>query len=540
MLPPLVLRPPHGPRLVRLLVVILAAMFHVATAGWSLVANGAEGELAATARELLSSGGGFASNPTTLVAGPLALWLVRMSLALFGVNDFAVRLPTALGAVAMIWFTLRLAERYGTVWSGFVAALLLLCSPGMFTLGRTLTPAPLTAAFVAACLYCLQCACERRPRRRRWMLLAWVAWGFATLAGGWMAAAVPAGTVLLLAVFYGEARLRFRALLSLEGVFVLVLTMATMTAAGFPLFGGAAASPELTKPVWQFVCWQAGLLFPWSLLLLPAAGALLLRLAPRQPPLEWSEAFPLAWLTAGLALALADPARTLFSSLLFWPAFAVWGAARLETLHRRTFLRWSGVTVIVACGGLFLTGRLGQFLPLLFPAKAQAFQAIPSYFWPAVTPVAIIAMLAFVLFVAASFWTELLQNRRFALLALFAAMIPAGFAFADIGAKFALYFSDGNLARCIDANREMHPVVFVDASRFDASSLRYYLGEDYRKRIHHAAQPSELQLRWKHPAYLVTTRERGPCWKQILGDRVTLACESGEHLLLATRPENGP
>ena len=532
MLPPLVLRPPHGPRLVRLLVLVLAVLLYLPPASWSPLTNGAEGELAAAAQDLFHHGGGGAPAATPLLHGPLAAWLTRGALALFGVNECAARLPAVLGVVAAVWMVLRLAEGFGGIWQGFVAAMLLLCSPGMFTLGRVLTPFPLTAAALAATVYCLQRggACHRT--RRRWLLLAWISWSLATLAGGWAAAAIPAATVLLLALFSGQARLRFRALLSWEGAFLFALTLATMTLCGFPPGGGAGAAPDLLLPLGQLLGWQSGLLFPWSLLLLPALGEALLKCLTRCP-LEWDEALPLAWLAAGLAVAVAD--SPLFSPLLFWPAFAVWGAGRLKTMHRRIFLGGCALIALAASGGLAATQHLRRLLPWLFPAKAPALADIPEFFWSAVTPVAFIAMLAFLLFVGAAFWAEFFRNRRFALLALIAAMIPAGFAFADIGAKFATYFSDAGLAGCIDSRRETG-AIFLDASRFDTSSLRFYLGEGTRHTLRPCGSAAELQAAWKPPGLLVTSRSRLPFWKATLEGRLSVVCESGEHLLVAPQP----
>ena len=535
MLPPLVLRPPHGPRIVRGLVVILALIFHVATAGWSLITNGPEGELASVA---LSNGGWAPPAGTALLHGPLAYWLTQGSMALFGGNELAARLPASLAVVGMIFLTLRLVERLGgTIWHGFVAALILLCSPGMFTLGRMLTPAPLTAALITATICALQRGAEHCPERRRWFLLAWIAWGFATLAGGWRAGAIPIATVMLLAGFYPAGKLRFRLLLSWEGGLLLALTLAVMTATGFSPGANLGVAPELAKPVWQILCWQFGLLFPWSLLLLPAAGSVLAQLFSLRP-LEWEEALPLAWLAAGVAVMALDPVPTLFSSLLFWPAFAVWGASRLSTMHRRVFLYGCSFTVTVATGGLVLTQHLRQLLPLLFPSQAPAIAAIPDYFWPTVSPVAFIAMLAFAMFVGVAIWAETVQNRRFALLALFAAMIPAGFAFADAGAKFAPYFSEASIAGCIESMRDPRPVIFVEESRFASSSLWFYLGDSSRHDLQTGKVPTDAS-HWAPPMVLVTAHNRLPYWKQALESRFTVACESGEHVLLVARAEKG-
>ena len=518
MLPPLVLRPPHGPRLVRLLVMILAGMFHLGTAGWSVITNGPEGELASGVQSF---------------AGPLLTWLTRLSFTVFGVNEFTARLPTALGVMAAVWFTLRLAERFGGIWRGFVAALILICCPGMFTLGRIMTPFPLTAAFLAAAFYFLECGWQSHPLpvRRRWLLLAWFAWSGSTLAGGWSAAGVIPLGIVLLALFFREARLRFRALFSWEGGLILILTLAVMSAVGFYPGARWIASGEVL-PTWKLFCWQIGLLFPWSLLLLPAAGKTLWKLA-RWQPLEWNEAFPLAWVAGAGLLTLAD--RSSLFPLLAWPGFAVWAAGELATLHRKSFLRWSFLTVLTALGGLFLIARMRDWLPLVFPDKAPVFTAIPDFFWFAVSPVASIALLAFLLFGAAAWCAEFVHNRRFALLAWFAAMIPAGFAFADIGAKFAPYFSDAALARCIrsEAGPQRPVVVSADLAPGEISSLAFYLGTDN-------GIQTLPRSNWTPPFFLVIPRDRLPYWKRNLPGSVEAECAGGEHLLLSVRPPNVP
>ena len=228
MLPPLVLRPPLSARILRAMVLVLAAIFHVVTAGWSLVLNGMEGDIAGAARVLLhertwmpvpSPGGGAAEMP-------LSVWLSKISMTFLGVNEFAARLPVALAVIVLVWFTMRFAERSGGIWRGFVAGMILLCSPGTFTVARLLTPVPLGTAFVTAAFFCLVSGSKRRPGRRKWFALAWVALIGAAFSGGWNLAAVPLVAIGFLLPFYREARIRFRALISWEGAVAVAVVAA--------------------------------------------------------------------------------------------------------------------------------------------------------------------------------------------------------------------------------------------------------------------------------------------------------------------------
>ncbi|MEI6350564.1 MAG: glycosyltransferase family 39 protein [Verrucomicrobiota bacterium] len=539
MLPPLVLRPPLGPGIVRALLLALAAIFHVLTAGWSPIQNGPEGELAGAARALLQNGlWDPLSSGVDWSGAPLALWLTKASMAVFGINEFAARLPTALGVVAAVWFTFRLGERFGGIWRGFAAGTILLCSPGMFTVARTLTPAPLATAFLVSCFYCLVRGFEHRPVRRPWFFLAWGAWALSYFSGGWQTAAIPLVTALLLSLCVREARMRFPALLSWEGMLIIALTVAGATAMHVRTSWGAMPTgicPAVSAS--RMIGWQIGFLFPWSLLLVPAAFAACARLA-KMRPLEWPAVFPLAWAFVALAAALGNPARSFPDTLNVWPAVALWGALCFETMPRKHFLRWTAAVVFMAFLGLILTHRLALVLGKLCPFKAELIRGIPAFFWPSITSVAFIAVLAFALFGATAFWLEWHHRRRFALMALFGAMIPAGYAFADASAKIAPYFSFADFAHCIRGTAENAPRVFVDASPSGASSLRFYLEQPFTV----TTEPDMIKPLWVADtgrAYLVTRQSRVANWKDALDGRFRVACEAGANVLLTNAVESG-
>ena len=542
MLPPLVLPPPFGPRIVRALVIALAVIFQVFTAGWSLILNGAEGELAGAARALLRHHEWIPLAADGSSEAPLALWLTQASMALFGVNEFAARLPIALAGVAAVWFTFRLGELYGGIWRGFVAGMLLLCSPGMFTVGRTLTPAPLTATLITATFYFLSRGFERRPSRRQWYLLAWVMFGLTYFAGGWLAAAVPAGTVLLLSAFFREARMRFPALITWEGALVVTLTLAgallTVHGRSGAWLSAWNSSDGIAPgmPPGIFAGWQWALLFPWSILLLPAAGAVVARLVKFRP-LEWPEAFPLAWAVVGFTVAMNDPARHLSDGAELWPAVALWGAFTLETMPRKHFLRWTGVVLALAGVGLILVGRLPSLLVMARPAEAESIRAIPDFFGLSISSVAFIAVLAFELFGAAAFWLEWNHRRRFALMALFGAMIPAGYAFADASAKLAPYFSFADFAHCIDGTVDGEPHVAVDIPLPASSSLQFYLEAPSAPA---PSNPAELAALWNSPkrVYVICRRARLPEWSRAFQGHYRIACESGANVLVTNSVNN--
>ncbi|HWL52743.1 MAG TPA: glycosyltransferase family 39 protein [Chthoniobacteraceae bacterium] len=537
MLPPLVLRPPLGPRVLRALVMGLAVLFHVASAGWSLIANGREGDLAAAARLLLREGTWLPLG-TQSPAGPVVVWLVKGSMNLFGTNEFGARFPVALAVLAAVWFTLRIGEHFGGPWRGFAASMLFLCNPGMFTLGRTLTPAPFETALLTAAFYFILRGYERRQGRRPWYFMAWLAFSALFFTGGPFALVLPAGVFALLALFYRVAPLRLRPFFSWEGAAVAVATLCAAAATGFWTLPAALPGPGAAG----MAGWQFWMLFPWSVLLLPGIYALATRLFLRPArPLEWDEAVPLVWWMAGLAMIVLTPARSLFSTMWTWPAFALWAAFRLEVMPRRWLLRMLMTIFVLGVITLGITSHARQILAAVFPTIADFINAIPGFFWPAITSVAFIAVMAFTLFVASAFWLELQNHRRFAVVALFGAMIPAGYAFADAAAKFAPYFSYADLARSIDTGPDVRREVLIDGSRFSASSLLFYLDPSFRTvavpegaagETAREPLPGQPQRR-----YLVTRQQRLAHWKQACAAPLEIACQSGGALLLVEKKD---
>ncbi len=522
LLPPLILRPPLGPRMVRGMVMLLAFILLGLTAGWSVLMDGREGELAGAARMLVL---GREPVETVSPSGPLTVWLCKGSMNLFGVNETAARLPSALAALAAIWLALRIGERCGGTWRGLVAGMLLLCTPGMFTLGRVLSSAPLEMAFVAAVFHALVCAYQERGTRRQWLLIAWVFGVCAWFSGGW----TPVGTIALsvgvLMACYRTARIRFRGLFSWEAAVLLAGTAVCAWASGFR---GVPSGLPLAS-LGQTFGWQGLLLFPWSLLLLPALWRLGQRLMQRRA-LEWEEGLPLIWLGCGAVVIALSPTRSLFDTMMLWPAFALWAARALEITSQRALLRGVGVVLVLGLGVLLVVGSFPKLAGGVFPPLHDSLAAIPALFWQSFASVIFLALLAFVLGLAAVFVLELYHHRRFAMVGLFGAMIPLGYACADIGSRFAPFFSHVEIARVANHLSLGQNGLTVDSSRYRASSLYFYLDSLYLP-----FQTASAEC----PDYLITRRGRLAYWEQRCGER-TFQTEYEIAGLLLLRPAPKP
>lgn len=471
MLEPPALKPLIGPRILLPLALTVALIFHFIPTGWSPIGNGVEGETASCARRLFETG-------TWLVDGkmpdaPLMCWLVKLSFGVFGVTEFGARAPVAGAVMLVVLFVFLLAERLGGSWRGFVASMILLCSPGLFTIARMLSSGPVFTAMLTAAFYCAYRAFEIRNTRCGWLACFWICIAAACAAGGFRALLYPALVIALMSACYREARIRFKALVSPEGValFAVALALAWM-------HGGAPSGRP--TPVLRFAALQPVWLFPWSILLLGPLLYALGRLLQGRP-LEFYEAFPLGWMASAFAIGLVDPARQNFSALPVWAGFAVWAAVVLDITARRSVLASLMAILALAIGGL-----------LQHPAARAFFSFAPR------------ACAVFLALAAAALVLEWQNRRKPALLALFAGMMFLGGGLIDHAARRSEPFSLAGVAHYLTSKAKPESAVFFAGTAHQCSGLGFYLDTPFATIEPRSGKLTEL-LQRRSPVYLITT-----------------------------------
>ncbi|MCS6952179.1 MAG: glycosyltransferase family 39 protein [Bryobacteraceae bacterium] len=129
---------------------------------------------------------------------PLKYWLIAVCFLIFGVHDWAARLPIGLGAVALAWLTVRFGRWAFGAPAGFYAGLALATCVGLFLFTRVLFADVLLTLAVTATLWGAVRALEPDELRpRRWAWLAAAATGAGILLKGLIAIVAPAGALLL-------------------------------------------------------------------------------------------------------------------------------------------------------------------------------------------------------------------------------------------------------------------------------------------------------------------------------------------------------
>jgi len=140
-----------------------------------------------------------------LEKAPLPYWLVASSYRIFGVNEFATRLPMALsvlllGLLALFWGGRAFGER-----AGIYAGLFVYTGAGVYLFTRILIPDVLLSLLIAASLFFFLTALEPEGRAWRWYAgYACVALG--VLTKGLIALAFPGATAFLYLLITGEWR----------------------------------------------------------------------------------------------------------------------------------------------------------------------------------------------------------------------------------------------------------------------------------------------------------------------------------------------
>ena len=258
-----------------------------------------------------------------LEKAPLPYWLVAVCYHLFGVNEFATRLPMALsvlllGLVALVWSKRAFGER-----AGIYAGLFVYTAAGVFLFTRVFIPDVLLSLLIAASLYFLLSALESQGQAWRWYA-GYACMALGVLTKGLIALAFPGGAAVLYLAVAGEWR-RWREFRLISGIALFLLIaapwhiLAGLRNTGgqdghgffwfyfvnehFLRFLGRRYPRDYNKLPWALY-WSLHLvwLFPWSLYL-PAAvrTAIDTRKTPSRADFG-SRTRLMCWILAGLVL----------------------------------------------------------------------------------------------------------------------------------------------------------------------------------------------------------------------------------------------
>jgi 4-amino-4-deoxy-L-arabinose transferase-like glycosyltransferase len=197
--------------------IILAAlaMPYFINLGASSIWDGSEAFYAETPREMLESGDWLSPHfnfEPRVNKPPLTYWAVAVSYKIFGVNEFAVRLPGALAALGVMLFSWGAAKSSYGPRAALFAAAIAATTPRIFILERRLPIDMLLLFFLTGTLFFLLRAITKKDAINWRCAYVLAALGFMTK--GPVAVIIPAGALLAWMIY---SKFRFPDIRPLEG-----------------------------------------------------------------------------------------------------------------------------------------------------------------------------------------------------------------------------------------------------------------------------------------------------------------------------------
>lgn len=132
-----------------------------------------------------------------LEKSPLIYWLIAFSYRIFGVRDWAARIPVALAAIFLAWLVWRYGRWAFGAPAAFFSGLALSTCIGLFLFTRIQIPDVMLTFVVCLAFWSFQRALdEEEPHPRRWAALLAASLGVGLLLKGLISVVIPVGGIL--------------------------------------------------------------------------------------------------------------------------------------------------------------------------------------------------------------------------------------------------------------------------------------------------------------------------------------------------------
>jgi len=180
-----------------------------------------EGQYAGAAREMLERNDWLV--PTNngvprFQKPPVVYWCMMASMKVFGVNEFAARLPLALATLGWLAAVYLVGKRVGGPALGLYGTMMLASAIGFMVFTHIIMPEPFMAMFITLTIWAFLRAKWQPERAKFWFFLAWVFMGMGSMCKGLHAALWPLAAAGLTALFFRETRGFWKGLGSLPGI----------------------------------------------------------------------------------------------------------------------------------------------------------------------------------------------------------------------------------------------------------------------------------------------------------------------------------
>jgi len=222
---------------------------------------------------------------------PWIYWCIATSFKIFGLHEWAARLPTAVAALVTALTVFALGRRMAGGLAGLCSALVLVTSLLFFACGRLITPDMMLTAFITLAVYCFwrwresgHASRDGSPPRMGWLVGFYVAMGFGFFDKGPYGIIIPLAAVIPFLLWQKEtASLRkmgwiwgFLIVAAIALPWFIWMCRTNPDLYDFYLRGEIQARVTSGrgrfKPLWYFLAVLPLACWPWTVLLFPACA----------------------------------------------------------------------------------------------------------------------------------------------------------------------------------------------------------------------------------------------------------------------------
>jgi 4-amino-4-deoxy-L-arabinose transferase-like glycosyltransferase len=165
---------------VLLLATAVLYLWGLSASGWANAFYSAAAQAAGQSWKAWLFGSTDAANSITIDKAPAAMWLIGLSVRLFGLSSWTVLVPQALLGIGSVWLLYSTVRRTSGPAAGLIAGAVLALTPAAALMFRFNNPDALLVFLLVAAAYCVARALEKASPK--WLALAGFAVGFGFLA----------------------------------------------------------------------------------------------------------------------------------------------------------------------------------------------------------------------------------------------------------------------------------------------------------------------------------------------------------------------
>ena len=385
------------------IVLIAVSLPYLINLGTSSIWDANEAFYAETPREMLVTGDYLAPQfnfEPRAQKPPLTYWAILLSYKLFGISEFAVRLPSALAAIGTLLFSYAMARFLFSPRAALVAVVITATTARLFILARRLPIDTLLLFFMTGTMFFLFRAIQKNARHSWAFAYGFAALGF--LTKGPVALIIPACAYVLWRLWRRD--IRFTGAHPLMGATIFVCIALPWYLYMYQTHGWTYISPFFLKdnlgrfaaesfgpsrgPLYYFSVYATDF-FPWSFSTLVAAFSLWLYRKQTQPLRSLSFGLPIFWCALIFVLFSFSKNKQEYYIAPLYPAAAIIVAGVLDrtAVKGRRDGKQINPTGPDGTAGRILWVWMYRFLAFLLLLLSLLLPGILNSFMPDISPV---------------------------------------------------------------------------------------------------------------------------------------------------------